>query len=511
MFAFFREAIQNSIDALSKNIKINYFYKNTEKQDLLTIQFSDDGIGMSLDTLLNVLLKMGGTKKVGDNNIGGFGYAKSILFFAHNSYSIKTGNYIVEGVGGEYTYRKATKFIKGTSFEITLNNDFYYTIESTIKQYIDQLLSFSTFSDVNFIINKKKIKVKSKKFKYHLSSELGNISFEDNGIGTYSTLWVRVNGLTMFEHAVSQSKQGTVFQGVLDLNDSPLVMLTANRDGLQYQYNSILNTIFSQLSTEREKLTYNGMFNFILNESKDPNINVIDPTELEPNFQQLIEESLLSNNFSNNSYDFSKEKTINPTLLNKVFTDLSSEQDKFDDFFKNAITKINQKYYPYNFCISTKKQEQRNITIYKKFFKELMKNKNIKIATSFNIIVDNILNTPFFKEFITIKNNKILFDNNIVRKGFVFGDDDLLGCNDYSNKVYCISINPVNTYVNTTYDCILDIAIHECCHLLIQGHDSSFAFSEFLIRRSIQENINHNKLKNEIKTAYLKLFNEKEL
>jgi hypothetical protein len=495
MQAIFREAIQNSTDAGANSINIDYFYNEQE----LTIRFSDNGNGMSLDTLLNVLLKMGGSKKDGESTIGGFGYAKSILFFAHNSYFIKTRDYEVNGIGGEYTYNESHDNYKGTLFEIKLTNDYYYTLIENIDKYLNEILMFSFLPHIKFIINGKKNTIKSKKFQFNLNSEIGGVGFNDSGYGRYSKLWIRVNGLAMFEHSTYQKDESSIFEGVIDINESPLKMLTANRDGLQYSYSTKLNNIFQELSNEREKLTYEGMFNFILNEEEE-NKKIIPIISDIKSSKKIIEENNLLEELSSNTVNYNEDKIEN--TINKVFKDLSSQQDKFEDFFEIAIKKINQKYYPANFTISTEKKEDTNIQIYKSFFKELLKQKNIRIAIMWNVIVDNILETSFFENYIT-KNNNRLFHNNLpIFKGFVFGENNLLGSNATSGEGSHISINPINKYISNDFECILDIAIHECSHFLIKEHNSNFCFTEFLLRRAIQKDLKHSKIKNEIKEKF---------
>jgi len=65
---------------------------------------------------------MGGSKKP-DGAIGGFGYAKAILFFAHHSYSIRTGNLRVDGSGGEYRLTVEPANIIGTQIKVELGDE----------------------------------------------------------------------------------------------------------------------------------------------------------------------------------------------------------------------------------------------------------------------------------------------------------------------------------------------------------------------------------------------------
>ena len=488
MQAIFREAIQNSIDAGANLINIDYYKMDNQK---INLTFSDNGSGMSLDVLLNVLLTMGGSKKDNGNAIGGFGYAKSILFFAHDEYIIKTKDVVLKGEGGNYSYTEGNPIVKGTEFNIIIENDYYHTQIENINEYLKEIIEFSCFNKVKFIINGEKNLYKSKNFNFELNSDLGEITFSDNGYSNYSELWVRVNGLAMFKHSVYQREKQSSFVGVLDLNKSPLEALTANRDGLQYKYSSQLNSIFAKLSEEREKLTYNGMFNFILNEQE----------ELEDIDQQEIEscESFIKEFKQVDTKDTKEQENFIDVELKKVFKDLSNEENKFKDFFNRSVKKINEDFYPINFVISTEKNEDIKFSLYRKFFSELVKKTNMKIAIYWDTIINHLLQTSYIKEIIDYKSGAFYLGEHKIFKGFVFGNDTLLGSNAYDrSKGYTLSINPKNSHVKLDFETIFDIAIHEICHFKINSHNEVFCFEEFLFRRCIQKEIKKHDIKKEI-------------
>jgi hypothetical protein len=505
MQAIFREAIQNSIDAKANKIEISYFKDDNEDIDLT---FIDNGTGMSLDILLNVLLTMGGSKKDDDSPIGGFGYAKSILFFAHTSYTIKTNDIILEGQGGNYSYTENNTNVKGTVFNIVIENDCYHTELDNVDSYLKEIIEFSSFKDVNFIINDTKNLYKEKKFEFDLKSDLGDIKFSDNGYEQYSELWIRINGLAMFKHSVYLHEKHSSFVGALELNKSPLESLTANRDGLQYRYASQLNTIFSKLSEEREKLTYNGMFNFIINEQEEATFQEEeDYVNQEKNGNELItsrkkeEQENLIKNLKN--IDFNNSEAANQNIikaeLKKVFKDLSKEEDKFQNFFQRYIKKINQKYYPLNFVVSTEQSQDVEISTYKNFFSELIKKRNIKLAIYWDTIINSILKASYLNEITEFEGNNIYIKGHKVYNGFIFGTDSLLGSNSFDNtKGHTLSINPLNSNVDLDFETIFDIAIHEVTHFIINGHNGIFCFEEFKLRRSIQKDLKKNEIKKDI-------------
>ena len=95
--AFWRELVQNSVDAGCRNIDVRF----TGSEDEPLVTFRDDGPGMSRETLRNVYFQLGATTK-GADDIGGFGRARMLTCFAHASYSVKSRDYLATGSGAAY-------------------------------------------------------------------------------------------------------------------------------------------------------------------------------------------------------------------------------------------------------------------------------------------------------------------------------------------------------------------------------------------------------------------------
>lgn len=83
-WAMIREFIQNAYDAQATTIN---FWLTTNDACRIEFHVNDDGVGIDQDTLENVLLCMGGSRKPA-GAIGGFGYAKAILYFAHHGQAL---------------------------------------------------------------------------------------------------------------------------------------------------------------------------------------------------------------------------------------------------------------------------------------------------------------------------------------------------------------------------------------------------------------------------------------
>ena len=118
-WAMIREFIQNAYDAQATTID---FRLTINTADRIELHVDDDGIGMDRDTLENVLLSMGGSRKPA-GSIGGFGIAKAILFFAHHAYTIRTRDLTVQGSGGEYRLQIDGDSMEGTRMTVELADE----------------------------------------------------------------------------------------------------------------------------------------------------------------------------------------------------------------------------------------------------------------------------------------------------------------------------------------------------------------------------------------------------
>ena len=85
-FAWMRETIQNSADAGATQIDFQIESINEEQ---IKLSVTDNGCGMDITTLRKGLLTLGGSIKdsaANEQAIGGYGYAKHIILFAHQQY-----------------------------------------------------------------------------------------------------------------------------------------------------------------------------------------------------------------------------------------------------------------------------------------------------------------------------------------------------------------------------------------------------------------------------------------
>jgi Histidine kinase-, DNA gyrase B-, and HSP90-like ATPase len=110
LISWWRENMQNSVDAGAKTIRIDIsdaapkgsFGREPDPGGVTRVVFADDGIGMDAPTIDNVFFRMGATTKDDETSVGGFGRARIMTCFSQVRYSIETRDRYVEGDGPEF-------------------------------------------------------------------------------------------------------------------------------------------------------------------------------------------------------------------------------------------------------------------------------------------------------------------------------------------------------------------------------------------------------------------------
>lgn len=109
--AFWREALQNSVDAGASEVSIDALQVMSGPllgdETLIPVTrviIADNGHGMPLETIEDVFFQLGrSTKRDVEGAIGGFGTARMLLCFSQTRYEIRTGDIRVRGSGMTYT------------------------------------------------------------------------------------------------------------------------------------------------------------------------------------------------------------------------------------------------------------------------------------------------------------------------------------------------------------------------------------------------------------------------
>jgi len=97
--AFWRELLQNSVDAGAQRIEVNLQEKVVNEKYATTVSFLDDGPGMTRDVLERVYMTLGASEK-GSWAAGGFGRARILTCFSHPQPDVSPG-LAGEGEGGD--------------------------------------------------------------------------------------------------------------------------------------------------------------------------------------------------------------------------------------------------------------------------------------------------------------------------------------------------------------------------------------------------------------------------
>lgn len=268
-----RECLQNSIDAIrtaEKNGDIakgeGYINISWENNDLIV---EDNGVGMNLQTIHDKFLTLGGSTK-GNDNVGGFGLAKSVILGCGTGFKVETQDNVFtdEDLGvnpiQKQSYRHGTR--------ITLKNVQVgkgKTLEDEPERFrsavYDYVFASQIPEDIRVTVNGEdyeSCKVFTQTPATRRTPAVFNITKDiiprdtKLRINIYKTedsfgyLYVRLRGLTQFKQYLSWNAD---FQVVVDIDtrlhprdvDYPF---STNREGLKSQYQGILLAISDKVS-----------------------------------------------------------------------------------------------------------------------------------------------------------------------------------------------------------------------------------------------------------------------
>lgn len=262
-----RELIQNSVDAMSSKIEISYdghyvMENDGIRENYTKIICKDNGIGMNQDTLLNVFLGIGKSKKFGPNNTGGFGIAKVSLFSAldwqletnqENSTIMK-----IDKNSGELTYEERRKRkLSGTNVTALYKG---YSRTEHIAPFL--LISSKVKSKIR--VNGKLVKPpKSVKpiaygmhgdYSYTISKSKPHDVFGDGEIRLGGLVVYRINGLPQFTAQIWDNDQILIFVdfdniGYLPRDDN--YPFSLSRESVSYDISSMVFKKIGELTSDK--------------------------------------------------------------------------------------------------------------------------------------------------------------------------------------------------------------------------------------------------------------------
>ena len=464
-FAWFREIIQNSVDAGASEVRFSCDYPDAR----LRITASDNGCGMTLHTMETVLLALGCSAKADDDSVvGGFGMAKNIILLAHSSWEVRSGTNRVYGMGG--TYEKGLcEHVNGTEVSVTFDED-----DSGLDLMEKAFLRFCWnygHTSVQLVWNNNSYTTKARVFEYEKDLDIGNLMFSEKSDSDVHSLWVRVNGIPMFEYRL-WSRSSKAFQAILDLKDSRNV-LTLNRDGLRGDHQRSLNELIHRLSDDLQGLK-RGTLEFQITLNPD--------TSAFSGFSGSVDESL------------EPLQDATTDTLNKIHLKLRS----------NLI----DARYPQNFevrvhgiALRGTRDQQSGVTSVRSVRRILGQSMNKKLAIAWMTACKAILYLPRAAKlgvsYDSLEGPSLLgfdpytpftFKGKTLRFGFIF---------DSTTEALCSSTDTsVTLYVNpnvfgplfpwrgrSSIGNLIDLAFHEVTHVFEPNHGAEFCISEMQLRR----------------------------
>jgi hypothetical protein len=230
-WALVREFLQNSIDANSTAIDITLTSGG--------MKVTDNGIGMDEDVLLNKLLRLGESGKNFQNTVGGFGKAKEILYFLHESYCIRTRTFLLHGKGSAFELQPGLPYVQDVVSEIAFQDDFRLA-EANVREYV-RYISFSGRITLNGqaldtgIATGRRIR-KGDWFSLHHAHP----NVREKIAGRFV---VRVKGVPMFFHQLNTRKAV-----IMELSGTSEV-LSSSRDGLVADKSGEMYAMLRDLNT----------------------------------------------------------------------------------------------------------------------------------------------------------------------------------------------------------------------------------------------------------------------
>ena len=233
--AFWRELVQNSVDAGCRNISIRFGGSSDEPE----VIFRDDGPGMSQETLRDVYFQLGASTK-GADDIGGFGRARMLTCFAHSSYWVKSRGYMATGCGASFQIAaNPDSFTNGCEVGVRLLNS---GGDIAMKS---RLVSFLTTCQLDCRVLVEGEEFTAWAYRYRKAGDLSFAAIHVNRSQSPQIL-VRVNGVTMFTRWTS-AKARIILEIPANVARN---VLTSNRDGLRHRYQEEFDRYLEKLCAD---------------------------------------------------------------------------------------------------------------------------------------------------------------------------------------------------------------------------------------------------------------------
>jgi hypothetical protein len=489
-WAMIREFIQNAYDAQAATIDFRLTINTAGRIEL---HVDDDGIGMDRDTLENVLLCMGGSRKPA-GSIGGFGIAKAILFFAHHAYNIQTRDLTVQGSGGEYRLQIDGESIDGTRMTVELADESVMldSWRERITSYVRAcFMEFATGRPVTIRLDGQELPQNNDcVYDFNVQTPLGAMWYDEIPGCSRSEFVVSVAGLPMFTETFYSSANQSALSGGLEL-DAGSTVLTANRDSFSSTVREQFSKVVGGLVQNQSAVRFGEALDLSLNFDAGVDVERTCPS----------------------GFDTGGETSGRPTTpMLMVCTEAVKPESATG--YAAALRRITHDRYPANFHLKVESLSLRRSAKSQAYITapalvtELNRQRSAKLAHSWRAAMMTILCCDW-----AIANGVTLYDGDglvvdwnsfegsvtdlqvfhggrRVDAGFCFiaTAEGLCTVSAADGKPHRVLINPLLLTAETGYrhGDTLDLAFHEVAHLWEQHHGEAFCSVEGKLRQSVR-------------------------
>lgn len=481
-WAMVREFIQNSYDAQAENISFSV----RGEAGSITLICEDDGVGMDRTTLVDVLLCLGGTKKLEGGTIGGKGWAKQILFFAHRGYTIHSQDNYIKGSGGSYEISTVANIL-GTRIEVNLDDD---ELDVDDWQYIIQkyvstcFMEYATGRGVNITLDGDLLEQNTNEYEVNLEHEIGAVWYNEVKDSKRSSFVVSVMGLPMFVESVYVDSVESALDGGIELAAGSAA-LTANRDGFIGDIGGEFECLICDLVQDQNSIRSGKAMELSINFDWFTGVPGAESPEFGGDMSQYV-----------------------------LVHDAHCAPDGIEAY-RAMLECIDRNNYPRNFHLKVESlaaRRTRKTEAYitaSAFIAELNKQRSAKLARSWRAAVWTILNcewalgngVAFYDDLDTEVTDwhdfdgdslelKVFFQGRRVDVGFCFIAETAGLCStvDVGDQPHRIFINPLLLTGETAFRAgdTLDLAYHEVAHLWERHHGEAFCHVEGKLRQSVR-------------------------
>ena len=246
--AFWRELVQNSVDADASRIGIGIEDAGDHR---VQVTFADNGRGMDRDTIENVFFQLGATTKTDGDTVGGFGRARILTCFAQESYQIRTRDLVVQGRGPSYRIQNTDKVARGTVFRVICDDTSEQRMRRDLLRYLSDTqlparvdIDGARFQDWCY-------KGRARRTLLDETGEAwGTIHVNKSDERRQNMMLVRVSGAKMFDRYI-HAGGASIGRIVVEISpERSRDVLTGSRDNLHQHYQRILDRFIAELSAD---------------------------------------------------------------------------------------------------------------------------------------------------------------------------------------------------------------------------------------------------------------------